>query len=160
MTTITDNHKETGAEIIQLDLQDRKESKALSIDLKAGEKLLIGTAVVTNNGGQATRLNIAGAAQILREKDVMKEEEATSPCKRIYFLIQCMYLSENPIEYHKKFFAEVREIQDAAPSCTFFIMQICDQILNGHFYKALKIARQLIEHERELMETALAACAE
>ena len=95
---------------------------ALIIDLKPNEKILIGNAVITNDS-QRTRLHIAGEAAILREKDVLKEEHADTPCKKIYFLIQCMYLSDTPKEYHQKYFDMVREIQDAAPSTTGFFSQ-------------------------------------
>lgn len=127
---------------------------ALVIDLKPNEKILIGEAVITN-GAQRARFQIAGDAPILREKDVMREEEADTPCKRIYFLIQCMYLARMPREYHKKYFDMVREIQTASPSSSIFFMQINDHIISDSYYKALKVARQLIEHERELVEHAL-----
>ena len=126
---------------------------ALVIDLKPGEKILIGDAVITNDS-QRTRLHIAGDAPIMREKDVMQEEEADSPCKKAYFLIQCMYLARNPREYHKKYFDMVKEIQHASPSCSFFFMQINEKIIEGHYYKALKLAKDLIDHERELIENA------
>jgi flagellar protein FlbT len=57
---------------------------ALIIDLKPGEKILVGTAVITNDS-QRTRLHISGDAAILREKDVMKEEEANTPSKKNLF---------------------------------------------------------------------------
>ena len=66
---------------------ERKKSMALVIDLKPGEKVLVGTAVITNDK-QRTRLHIAGDAAILREKDVLKEEDALTSCQKIYFLIQ------------------------------------------------------------------------
>ncbi len=138
---------------------ERKKSMALVIDLKPHEKILIGTAVVTNDS-QRTRLHIAGDAPILREKDVLKEEDATTACKRLYFLVQCMYLAPNPAEYHKDFFDMVREIQNASPSSSLFIMQIGDQIMAGHYYKALKKAKELIEHEQELIQNALQQSAE
>lgn len=126
---------------------------ALVIDLKPGEKILIGEAVITNDS-QRTRLHIAGDSPILREKDVMQEEDADSPCKRVYFLVQCMYLSRHPEEYHKTYFNAIKEIQEVAPSCGIFFMQINDEIMEGTYYKALKLAKQLIEHERELIENA------
>ena len=43
---------------------------ALKVELKPGERILIGDCVVTN-GDQRTRLLIEGAAPILREKDIM-----------------------------------------------------------------------------------------
>jgi flagellar biosynthesis repressor protein FlbT len=123
---------------------------ALVIDLKPGEKLLIGSAVITNDA-QRTRLHIAGDAPIMREKDVMKEEEANTPCKRVYFLIQCMYLARNPRVYHDKYFQMIKEIQDAAPSTALKFMSINDKILDGSYYKALKDAKELIKYEQELV---------
>ncbi len=127
---------------------------ALVIDLKPGEKILIGDAVITNDA-QRTRLHIAGDAAILREKDVMQEDEADTPCKRIYYIIQCMYLSKTPSELHKAYFSLIQEIQHASPSSSIFFMQINDAIIGGTYYKAMKLAKQLIEHERELMDIAL-----
>ncbi len=124
---------------------------ALVIDLKPQEKILIGEAVITNSS-QRTRLHIAGDAPIIRQKDIMQEDEANTPCKRIYFLIQCMYISPTPKDYHDKYFASIEEIQKAAPSTSIFFMQINDQIMSGAYYKAMKLAKQLIEHERELIE--------
>lgn len=127
---------------------------ALVIDLKPGEKILIGEAVITNDS-QRTRLHIAGDAPIMREKDVLQEQEANTPCKRIYFLVQCMYLAADPGQYHKTYFNIIKEVQDASPSSSFFFMQINEEIMNGSYYKALKLAKQLIEHERELLENAV-----
>jgi flagellar protein FlbT len=123
---------------------------ALIIDLKPGEKILIGTAVITNDS-QRTRLHISGDAAILREKDVMKEEEADTPCKKIYFLVQCMYLARNAKIYFEKYFGLIKEIQDAAPTTSLFFLKINDMILDGHYYKAMKEARELLQHEEELL---------
>jgi flagellar protein FlbT len=124
---------------------------ALIIDLKPGEKILIGTAVITNDN-QRTRLHISGEAPILREKDVMQEEEADTPCKKVYFLVQCMYLARNPREYHPKYFEFLKAIQTAAPSTAIFFMKINEQIIEGHYYKALREAKDLIVHEKELLD--------
>lgn len=124
---------------------------ALVIDLKPQEKILIGEAVITNSSNR-TRLHIAGDAPIIREKDIMREEDADSPCKKIYFLIQCMYISRSPKEYHDRYFNLVNEVQKASPSSAIFFMQINEQIIAGTYYKAMKLAQQLIEHERELLE--------
>ena len=132
---------------------------ALVIDLKPGEKILIGEAVITNDS-QRTRLHIAGDAPIMREKDVLQETEADTPCKRVYFLVQCMYLSREPGQYHGRYFDLVKEVQAASPSSSFFFMQINEEIISGRYYKALKLAKQLIEHERELLEHATQPAAE
>ncbi|MCK5284380.1 MAG: flagellar biosynthesis repressor FlbT [Alphaproteobacteria bacterium] len=125
----------------------------LVIDLKPGEKILIGETVITNDS-QRTRLHIAGSSPILREKDVLQEEYMDTPCQKACFLIQCMYLSKNPGDYHEKYFEMVKEIQEASPSSTIFFIQIHEQIINGSYYKALKLGKQLVNHERELIDNA------
>lgn len=129
---------------------------ALVIDLKPGEKILIGEAVVTNDS-QRTRLHISGDAPIMREKDVMKEDDADTPCKRIYFLIQCMYLARDPSVYHQRYFDMVKEVQHAVPRTALVFMDINQFIMDGHYYKALKQARELIKFEQELLTNATAA---
>lgn len=126
---------------------------ALVIDLKPSERVIIGNALITNDNNR-TRLHIEGDAPILREKDIMREEEADSPCKRIYLTVQLMYLSSDPQSLHKLYFDQLRDVQEAAPSTTLFFMKINDFILNNQYYKALKEARNLMEHERELMSNA------
>ncbi len=124
---------------------------ALVIDLKPSERVIIGNALITNDENR-TRLHIEGDAPILREKDIMQEEQADTPCKRIYFTIQLMYLSTDPDKLHQLYFDQVVDIQNAAPSTSTFFMKINDFIMNGRYYKALKEARSLMEHERELLE--------
>lgn len=124
---------------------------ALVLDLKPGEKVLIGEAVITNDS-QRTRIHIAGDAPILREKDILQEEEADTPCKRIYFVIQCMYLAREPSEYYDKYFDMVKEVQEAAPSTALFFALINDKIIQGVYYKALKDASELIKYEAELLK--------
>lgn len=127
---------------------------ALVIDLKPGEKILIGTAVITNDS-QRTRLHISGEAPILREKDVMREEEADTPCKKIYFLIQCMYMSATPQEYHRKYFNLIKEVQHAAPTMAFLFLAINEKIIEGSYYKAMREARELIKYEEDLIKNAI-----
>ena len=128
---------------------------ALVIDLKPGEKILIGNAVITNDS-QRTRLHISGDTPILREKDVMKEEEADTPCKKAYFLIQCMYMARNPKEYHEKYFKIIKEVQHAAPRLSFFFLSINEKIIEGHYYKAMKEAKDLIQLEKDLINNVTA----
>ncbi|MBL8713766.1 MAG: flagellar biosynthesis repressor FlbT [Alphaproteobacteria bacterium] len=123
---------------------------ALIIDLKPQERIIIGGALITNDANR-TRLHIEGESPILREKDIMREADANSPCKRIYFTIQLMYLSSEPEKLHEVYFQQIRDIQNAAPSTATFFMVINDHILANRYYKAMKEARNLMEHERELL---------
>jgi len=123
---------------------------ALIIDLKPSEKVVIGEAVITNDDSR-TRLHIEGDAPILREKDIMTEEEANSPCKKIYLIVQLMYLSSSPGALHDVYFEQINDIQNAAPSTATFFMNINDYIMNDQYYKAMKEAKSLMKHEEELI---------
>ena len=81
----------------------------------------------------------------------MHEEDADTPCKQIYFLIQCMYLARNPRDYHGKYFAIIKDILQAAPSTSPMFVQINAHIIKGNYYKALKEAKALIAHEVEIL---------
>lgn len=128
---------------------------ALIIDLKPSERIIIGDALITNDDAR-TRLHIEGDAPILREKDILRPNEADSPSKRIYLMIQLMYLSKTPKDLHDDYFKAVKEIQAAAPSTSVIFMKINDYIINNQYYKALKEARVLIGYEEELLAHATA----
>jgi len=123
---------------------------ALKIELKPGERFILGNAVITNDD-QRTRLFIEGSAPILREKDIMRPEDADTPCKKLYLAVQLMYLSSDPSEQHSIYFNLTNDIIKAAPSTLGHIERMNNQILTGAFYKALKEAKALIQYERELM---------
>jgi len=126
---------------------------SLKVELKPGERIIIGDCVITN-ADQRTRLVIDGHAPILREKDILTAKTADSPAKRIYLAVQLMYISRDPTAHHQIYFELVRNILRAAPSLWPYIESINNHILTGELYKALKHAKKLIAHELELIEDA------
>jgi flagellar protein FlbT len=125
----------------------------LKIELKPGERVMLGDCVITNSD-QRTRLLVEGTAPILREKDIMTEGRADTPAKRIYLAVQLMYISKNAATYHELYFRLVREITQAVPSMWPLIESINNQILTGELYKALREVKKLIAYEQELLEHA------
>ena len=126
---------------------------ALKVEIKPGERIIIGQALVTNDG-QRAKLIIEGDAPILREKDIMRPEDADTPCKKIYLAIQLMYLAVDPREHFDLYFSLIKDIMGAAPSTMSRVEAINNQILTGSYYKALKEAKALIAYEKELLEHA------
>lgn len=124
---------------------------ALKISLKPHERLIISGAVVVNG---ATKADIAveNNVPILREKDIMGLQEAESPCKRIYFTIQLMYIDEkNMTDHHKIYWELVKDVAEAAPSRKPLLQEISKNILNERYYQALKLTRKLIDYEQEVL---------
>jgi flagellar protein FlbT len=126
---------------------------ALTVDLKKGEKFIIGDTVIINDSHNrkfegGARLQILGDAPVLRAKDIMPEQEANSPCKRIYLLVQSMYLTRTPEKYAEPYFGLVRQIQEDAPGTAPYFMRINEMIKGGSYYKALKETRKLVDYEQ------------
>lgn len=126
---------------------------ALKIELKPGEKIILGNAIITN-GEHRAHLSIEGSAPILREKDILTAEQANSPAKLIYFAIQVMYVSGETEDQGSSYFNLVQEFLEAAPSGAPILEKINNLLIAGSYYKALKEAKNLIEFEKELMANA------
>jgi flagellar protein FlbT len=126
---------------------------ALKVELKPGERIILGDCVITNDD-QRTRLLIDGQVPVLREKDILTPQTANTPAKRIYLAVQLMYVSKDPQSYHDFYFSLVRDITKAAPSVWPHIENINNHILTGELYKALKDAKKLIAYEEELLSDA------
>ena len=124
----------------------------LKITLKPNERMIVGGAVITN-GNTRCDLLIDNKVSILRQKNIMSEKDADSPCRKIYFTIQLMYIDEeNLIEHHNIYWKLVQDIVKAAPSMLALIDQISEHILNNKYYQALKLARKLIDYEQEVID--------
>ena len=126
---------------------------ALKVELKPGEKLLVGNCIITNSD-QRTRLLIDGRAPILREKDILTADTANTPAKRIYLAVQLMYIEDDITTTQEQYFALVNEFLAAVPSAAEIVNQINNEILTGQLYKALKASQRLIEYEQDLISNA------
>lgn len=127
----------------------------LRLDLKPHEKLFIGGAVLVN-GDARSSFTVLNDVSILREKDIMTDAQANTPCKRIYLTIQLMYMDQtNLAQYHQSYWAQIKEVISAAPSTMELISRISEQLLAAQYYQALKIAMELIKYEKELIDHGL-----
>ena len=122
----------------------------LKITLKPQEKMILGGAVIANGNNAGCQLIIENKIPILREKDILSENDADTPCRNLYFIIQLMYIDEENLAIHQKnYWRFVKEIVKAAPSTVSLIDQINEEIVSGRCYQALKLAQKLIEYEQE-----------
>jgi flagellar protein FlbT len=122
---------------------------ALKITLKPGERMILSGAVLTNGSASSCDLIIENKTPILRQKDILTEEKADSPCRRIYYAIQLMYIDEgNLASYHKIYW----DLVQAAPSTIGLIDSINEHILQRRYYQALKLTKKLIEYEQEAVK--------
>ncbi|HIJ88383.1 MAG TPA: flagellar protein FlbT [Desulfuromonadales bacterium] len=123
----------------------------LTLTLKPGERVIVAGAVI-KNGSSVAHLQIENHVTLLRQKDVLTEAEANSPCKKIYFAVQLMYIGNGLTpEFAQVYWDLVRDVLVAAPSTKDLISQISAYIVGADFYPALKVAKKLISYEEELI---------
>ena len=66
-----------------------------------------------------------------------------------------MYMDAgNLARYHQYYWEQVRAVIEVAPSTTELIDKLSVAVLDGHYYQALKVARELISYEQELVSNA------
>jgi flagellar protein FlbT len=127
---------------------------ALKISLKPDEKIFIGGAVV-QNGSSFVELSILNDIPLLREKDILSEQESDTTCKRIYLCVQLMYMDTANIHtYQQNYRILIDEVLKAAPSTVGLLAEINNDLACGRYYQALKSARKLMEYEEGLMSHA------
>ncbi len=125
---------------------------SLKITIKPDERVIIGGAVITNGNNQGCSLIIENKVPVLRRKDILKEDRANTLCKRIYFVIQLMYVDDkNLVEYHKMYWELVKNVVHNVPETIKYIDNISEKILGGDYYQALKFAKKLINYEAEVL---------
>lgn len=122
----------------------------LRLTLKAGERVAINGAVVVN-GDRRTSFAIENQAQVLREKDIMRPEEADSPAKRLYLAILMLALDpENRLRHRAAYESRITEFtaalsdRRALSTCA----RLAAAVANRELYQALSLCRTLIDFER------------
>lgn len=127
---------------------------ALKLSLKPGEKFVVNGAVIAN-GDRRANLVIQNKVSILREKDIMREEDVTTPVRRIYFPIMLLYLDpEGRDRYLQEFmvrmteFLSVIEDRDAKARC----VEISSLVMNQSYYQALMLTKKLFAFEEERLK--------
>lgn len=129
---------------------------ALKLSLKANEKVIIGGAVIRNAMSHHAELFVENSVPILRHKDILTEAEATTPARRLYFLIQLIYIDIEQQALHKKNLVPlIEDIAQAAPSAEQFLTPLREHLVAGNIYQALKTAKHLIEYEANLLALAI-----
>ena len=123
----------------------------LKLSLKPGEKFVLNGAVV-QNGDRRGVLVLQNKASVLREKDIMQEEEVNTPARHIYFPVMMMYLDEAGADrYYDEFVRRLTEFMGVIrnPAVLTDCLAVSKHVMAKEYYKALMLSRKLIEYEDE-----------
>jgi len=123
----------------------------LKLSLKPGERFVLNGAVV-QNGDRRCSLVLQNKASVLREKDIMQEEDITSPARHIYFPVMMMYLDEAGADkYYDEFLKRMTEFMSviANPQILAECVLVSRSLMVKEYYKALMGCRKLVDYEDE-----------
>jgi len=120
----------------------------LHITLRDGEKVIVNGAVLRAVG--RTQIAVENQVSILRGREIMRPEEATSTARQLYFAAMLAYIDPASRAAHQDAVVALVAalIADASSdemrrAC----IQFAAEIAQGDFYKALAGARALIAIE-------------
>lgn len=128
---------------------------ALRIALKDGERIVVNGAVLRSVG--RTELRVESQAALLRGREIMTPDEATTPARQLYFHTMMAYIDPDGREGHER--AVVDSLGTVArllpsPPASGIAMSYAANAAGMHFYRALADCRKLIALESEALASA------
>ena len=126
----------------------------LVLKLSPKERVLINGAVI-ENGDRRSRLSIVTPdAHILRLRDAIHPEEATTPVRRLCFAIQLVLSGDNaPVKSRANLMRQIEELSQIFqdPDSRGILSEASEAIIGDQHYRALKSLRNLIPREDRLL---------
>jgi flagellar protein FlbT len=129
--------------------------KPMCISLRSGEKIYVNGAVLRVD--RKVTLELINDVTFLLESQVMQVEDATTPMRQLYFVVQLMLMSPGDLEQAKSVFGHQR--------CALYAAADNAELLSGldsvetlveakRYYEALRKIRSLFEIEQSILTSA------
>lgn len=120
----------------------------LRITLRDGEQMVVNGAVLRARG--RAEVVVENRVSILRGREVMKPEDATTPARRLYLACMMAYIDEGARDAHQNSIVALLgdllaafETVNAKAAC----VALAQCVATGDWYRALGQCRKLIDHE-------------
>lgn len=126
----------------------------MKIGLKAGERLFLNGAVIRVD--RKTSIELMNDAVFLLEAHVMQREEATTPLRQLYFLLQSMVMDPGSADLLRDLAkALLKGIRDGASQGALRadLNDVEALIASGRWYEAMKATRALYPSENAEVAT-------
>lgn len=118
---------------------------ALKLTVKPGEKIFIGTAEISVQCDTIVNVIVGGHAPILRSEDFVSEDDATTPARRLQYVVQQMYLTGDLAGHHIPYFEAAQALLREAPEHGAAIAEVNALLAKGAAYKAIKRLKFLFD---------------
>ncbi len=120
----------------------------LRIHLNPKDRLIVGGAVIRCVGGPAEIL-VENRVPVLRGKEVLSARAADTLAKRLYFMIQLMYVDQgNLASHYASYWPLAYQAARAIPGAREVVDQINLRLFEQDYYRALRLANRLIQMEK------------
>lgn len=131
---------------------------ALKISLKPNEKIYINGAVLRVD--RKVSLELMNDVQFLLETHVLQADEASTPLRQLYFIVQIMLMNPDSADqalgmFRKSLPLLLANFTDERIKSA--LKNIDRQVSEGHVYEALKAIRALYPIEQAILGSAPAA---
>lgn len=125
----------------------------LILKLGPAEKLFVNGAVITNSDRRSS-LHVENTAQVLREKDILLEEDVHTPVRSAYFAAQNVMLNtRTEVGSPDAFLEQIGLIRGAFIKREHLTLldEAERQVRAGNIYRALVLLRDLVIYESALL---------
>ena len=126
----------------------------LKISLKANEKIYINGAVVRVD--RKTTIELLNETQFLLESHVLQPEEASTPLRQLYFILQIVLMNPGNAEQGREMFRQSLPLllESFRNEHILSSLKHVDRLVGeGHVYDALKTIRGLYGLEDEILSS-------
>ncbi|MFD0859994.1 flagellar biosynthesis repressor FlbT [Roseovarius aquimarinus] len=126
----------------------------LVLKLAPKERVLVNGAVIENGDKRARLSIVTPKAHILRLRDAIHPEEATTPVRRVCYLAQLVLSGDAPAEEVR--LPLLRHIEELSrimtdPDSRRHLGAATQSVIDGQFYHCLKALRLLLPREERLL---------
>lgn len=126
----------------------------LVLKLGPRERILINGAVIENGERRARVSIVTPGAHILRLRDAIHPDEATTPVRRVCYAVQLVLTGDaDPEEMRLQLLRRIEELSRALTDhdSRRHLDLATSELLSGRFYQCLKALRALIPREDRLL---------
>ena len=124
----------------------------LKISLKPNEKIYLNGAVIKVD--RKVTLELLNDVQFLLESHVLQIDEASTPLRQLYFILQVMLMNPTGAAEAYELFRKSLPLMLASfddPEITSTLKHVDQMVGEGHVYEALKAIRSLYALERQAL---------
>lgn len=129
----------------------------LVVRLKPHERFLVNGAIL-ENGDRRSKIHVRSQdVNILRLRDAMHPEEATTPVTRLYYSAQLAVIGEQDAHLtENELISGLNDLVKAMPDavCSDIIMEAIGRAQEGEFFRVMTLLKKLIPIEKKIFSVS------